>query len=139
MPDYPGCPVKKAIKWASTISECLTWAGTDGSSNAGAVQPVQRPASSSVQLSSGGDVQTSSHFMPYFITITVVVVMLYVVYHKRNLVMTDCTEYYNWFVSVDCKLYLYFMFMTIFMFYIKCRPMSLKSSIVLCYKINKLT
>jgi len=33
------------------------------------------------------DVKTSSHFMPYFITITIIVVMLYVVYHKRNLVM----------------------------------------------------
>jgi len=46
---------------------------------------------SSTAVRTNVDVPSSSHFMPYFITITIVVVMLYIVYHKRNLV-TTCTD-----------------------------------------------
>ena len=77
-------------------AQCSVWvlmwrAGNDGRAG-GNVQLQQPPAdnrpalSSSARLSSSSEVQTSSHFMPYFITVTVIVVMLYVVYHKRNLV-----------------------------------------------------
>ena len=77
-------------------AQCSVWvlmwrAGNDGRAG-GNVQIQQPPAdnrpalSSSARLSSSSEVQTSSHFMPYFITVTVIVVMLYVVYHKRNLV-----------------------------------------------------
>jgi len=70
-----------------SASICLTCAGSDG--GVAGVQPAEsKPLSSSAQQSSVGG-PTSSHFMSYFITVTVVVVMIYVVYHKRNLV-TRC-------------------------------------------------
>lgn len=71
------------------VSIHLTCVGSDGSS-ASLRAAEKKPLISSARLSSG-DVQTSSHFMPYFITVTVIVVMLYVLYHKRNLV----TKYQN--------------------------------------------
>jgi len=58
-----------------------------GGSSAGAGQAVGSRSMSSGGFKGGTDVKTSSHFMPYFITVTIVVVMLYVIYHKRNLVM----------------------------------------------------
>jgi len=54
--------------------------------------------------------------------------------------VADCAEHYNCFFSVNYMIvFVFYVYCLYFTFYIECRPVSLKSSIVVCFKINKLT